>query len=131
MATDTDRDKYIKMNDINRISKALDREKIRLHPRDEVSIRKWLDILRLEGANTFCKDKLDHSPLGSGLSEDLFCLVLQTKFQSDMFRELGNALICIDATHNTTCYSGVSLFTIMVRDHWGHGKRIPFLDDRI
>ena len=91
------------MDDINRISRALDREKIRLHPRDEISIRKWLDVLRLEGANAFCKDKLDRAPLGSGLSEDAFCLVLQTKFQSEMFQKLGNALICIDATHNT-CY---------------------------
>ena len=83
----------------------------------------WLDVLRLEGANTFCKDKLDCPPPGSGLSDEVFCLVLQTKFQSEMFRELGNALICIDATHNTTCYSGMPLFTIMARDHWGHGKR--------
>jgi hypothetical protein len=111
------------MDDINRVARALDREKIRLHPKDEISIRMWIDILKFEGANAFCKDKLDRAPLGSGLSEDLFCLVLQTKFQSEMFQKLGNALICIDATHNATCYSGMPLFTIMVRDHWGHGKR--------
>jgi len=111
------------MDDINRVSRALDREKICLHPKDEISIRKWLDVLRLEGANAFCKDKIDRAPLGSGLSEDAFCLVLQTRFQSEMFQELGNALICIDATHNTTCYSGMPLFTIMARDHWGHGKQ--------
>ena len=111
------------MNDIKRVARALDREKIHLHPKDEVSIRIWLDILRLEGATAFCKDKLDPPPPGLGLSEDLFCLVLQTKFQSEMFRKLGNALLCIDATHNITCYSGMPLFTIMARDHWGHGKR--------
>ena len=27
----------------------------------------------------------------------------------------------IDATHNTTQYEGVSLFTVIVRDAWGHG----------
>ena len=101
----------------------LDWEKICLHPKDKISIQMWLDILRLEGANAFCKDKIDHTPQGSGLSEDLFCLVLQTRFQSEMFQELRNALICIDATHNTTLYSGMLLFTIMVRYHWGHGKQ--------
>jgi hypothetical protein len=123
MATDTDRDKYIQMDDINRVARALDRQKIRLDPKDEASIRKWIDILRLEGTNVFYKDKLDRAPLGSGLSEDVFCLVFQTRFQSEMFQRLGNALLCIDATHNTTCYSGLPLFTIMARDHWGHGKR--------
>jgi hypothetical protein len=44
-----------------------------------------------------------------------------------MFQELGNALICIDATHNTTCYAGLPLFTIMARDRWGHGKCSSFL----
>ena len=113
----TDWDQYIQMDDISCISRALDQEKIHLHPKDKISIRMWLDILRLEGANAFCKDKIDHAPQGSGLSEDLFCLVLQTRFQSEMFQELGNALICIDATHNTTFYSGMPLLTIMVRDH--------------
>ena len=113
------------MDDINHISWVLDWEKIHLHPRDEILIQKWLDVLRLEGANAFCKDKLDQAPLGSGLSEDVFCLILQTQFQSEMFQKLRNALICIDATHNTTCYSGMPLFTIMARDHWGHRK--PYL----
>ena len=123
MATDTDRDKYIQMTDINCVARALDREQICLHQKDEVSIQIWLDILRLEGATAFCKDKLDPAPLRSRLSEDLFCLVLQTKFQSEMFRKLGNTLLCIDVTHNITCYSEMPLFTIMARDHWGHGKR--------
>ena len=111
------------MNDINHVARVLDWEQICLHQKDEVLIRIWLDILRLEGATTFCKDKLDPAPLGLGLSEDLFCLVLQTKFQSEIFQKLGNALLCIDATHNIMCYSGMPLFTIIARDHWRHGKR--------
>ena len=95
MATETDQDQYIQMDDISHISRALDWEKICLHPKDKISIQMWLNILRLEGANAFCKDKIDHTPQGSGLSEDLFCLVLQTRFQSEMFQELRNALICI------------------------------------
>ena len=65
------------MDDINCVSRALDWEKICLHPKDEISFRKWIDVLRLEGANTFCKDKIDRASLRSGLSEDAFCLVLQ------------------------------------------------------
>ena len=81
------------MDDINCVSRALDWEKICLHPKDEVSFRKWIDVLRLEGANTFCKDKIDRASLRSGLSEDAFCLVLRTRFQSEMFQELRNALM--------------------------------------
>ena len=117
MATDTDCDESIQMNDINHISRALDQEKICLDPKDKISIDKWLDILRLDVANTFCKEKLQAAPLGSGLAEDVFCPFLQTRFQFEMFQELGNALICIDATHNTSCYAELPLFTIMARDH--------------
>jgi hypothetical protein len=112
------------MDDINRIAKAVERDEIRLHPQDEISMKLWLDTLRKEGANTFCKDKLDLPPSGSRLAADLFILVLQTKFQSDTIRRLGNGILGIDATHNTTCYSGVMLVTIMARDKWGHGKQI-------
>lgn len=33
----------------------------------------------------------------------------------------------IDATHNTTYYENMSLFTVLVRDRWGHGIPIAWM----
>ena len=110
------------MGDINRITNGLEHEQVQLHPKDEISMKMWLSVLHKQGANTFCKDKVDVPPPGSQLADDLVILVVQTKFQSDVFRRLGSSILCIDGTHNTTCYS-VQLLTIMVRDQWGHGMQ--------
>ena len=59
------------------------------------------------------------------LARDVFILCIQTKFQLELFRRLGDAFLGIDATHNVTQYKGILLFTIMARDHWGHGARFP------
>ena len=40
----------------------------------------------------------------------------------DTFQCIGGGFIGIDATHNTTQYQDLLLFTIIARDHWGHGK---------
>jgi hypothetical protein len=40
----------------------------------------------------------------------------------DAFRRLGGGFIGIDATHNTTQYQDLLLFTIITRDHWGRGE---------
>ena len=58
-------------------------------------------------------------------------MVIQTRFQSDAFRRLGSRFLGIDGTHNTTCYSGVQLITLMARDNWGHGKRMNYNSDKI
>ena len=39
----------------------------------------------------------------------------------EQFQKLGSDFVSIDATHNTTEYAGLNLFTILVRDWWGHG----------
>ncbi len=112
------------MDDINHIAAEVEQKRTQKHPKDEISIKIWLDDLRVEGVNSFCKDRQDPPPQGSRLLEDLFILVFQTQFQSDAFRRLGGGILGIDATHNTTCYSGVMLVTIMARDNWGHSKRM-------
>ena len=115
------------MKDINHIATALERETTQKDPKDEISIKMWLDSdLREQGTRSFCKDRQDPPPQGSRLAEDLFILILQTRFQLDAFQRLGSSILGIDATHNTTCYSGVMLITIMARDYWGHGKQMNF-----
>lgn len=64
----------------------------------------------------------DPPPLGSILAPDTFLIIVQTPYQKEMFHKLGNTFMGIDATHNTTHYENVSLFTLMTRDRWGHGE---------
>ena len=86
-----------------------------------ISLQVWISNIQQDSDEATLKDKLDPPPLGSGLSLDVFVLCIQTKFQKDQFQKLGCNFVSIDATHNTTKYKGVNLFTIIVRDFWGHG----------
>jgi len=116
-----DRDYYITMRDITRIRQIMEDTEIRLDQNDAISIRLWSTQLQQDGAHVVLKDKQDPPPLGSALSPEIFVLCIQTKFQCDCFQELGSDFVSIDATHNTTQYVGLQLFTIIVRDLWGHG----------
>jgi hypothetical protein len=130
--TRTDRDYYIMMRDINRYRRIVVDEKIRLDDNDAISLRLWVLRLQQDGAVCFLKDKIDPSPPESGLSQDSFVLCIQTKFQRDRFLALGSDFVSIDATHNTTQYKGLQLFTLLVRDQWGHGALcggFPFMDN--
>jgi len=55
-------------------------------------------------------------------------LCIQTQYQMDAFRRLGNRFIGIDTTHNTTQYKDIMLYTLIARDNWGHGASALFLD---
>jgi hypothetical protein len=80
-----------------------------------------VERLREKGAVLAFKSSGDAPPLGSSLSPGAFVLILQNEYQRKMFNEHGNKFSGIDATHNTTQYENVSLFTVIVRDRWGHG----------
>jgi len=116
------RDYLIALKEVNQIAHALDYDKIRLHPDDAISTKLLIEQLAAQNTLTFYKDKQDRAPIDSRLPEDAFVLCLQTSFQLDAFQRLGNDFIGIDATHNITQYQNLLLFTIIARDHWGHGK---------
>ncbi len=122
LAPDNSRDQLIAIKEVNQIARVLDNDKIRLHPDDAVSTRLMMEQLADQGTLTFYKDKQDRAPIDSGLPEDAFVLCIQTSFQLDAFRCLGNNFIGIDATHNITQYQDLLLFTIIARDRWGQGK---------
>jgi hypothetical protein len=105
------------------MARVLKNQIIRLHPEDAISIKLYADQLEAEGANVFYKSKEDLPPPGTilPLPGDAFVLCIQTDFQLDAFERLGNGFIGIDATHNTTQYRDLQLFTIIARDRWGHG----------
>jgi hypothetical protein len=121
-APDGSRDRFISPHDIARLGRSFENDKIWLHQEDAISTQMWADKLRSENARIFHKNKLDLPPPGSSLEQDAFVLCIQTPFQLDAFRHLGDSFIGIDATHNVTIYEGLQLFTIIARDRWGHGE---------
>ena len=116
------RNQLIALKEVNQIAQVIDDHKIRLHPDDAIATRLLMDELSTQGHLTFYKDKQDHAPINSRLPEDAFVLCLQTDFQLDTYQCLGSGFIGIDATYNITQYQDLLLFTIIARDHWGHGK---------
>jgi len=116
------RDHLIALKEVNQIAHVLDNNKTRLHPDDAILTRLLIGQLAAEDTLTFYKDKQDRALIDSRLPEDAFILCIQTSFQLDAFWRLGNGFIGIDATYNITQYQNLLLFTIIARDHWGHGK---------
>jgi hypothetical protein len=119
--SEDERDHYITKGEVCRIRKDVLRADVQLDPNDAQSTRAWVTALQSEGEFVYYKDKRDSAPEGSDLASDLFILCIQTKFQKEAYNRLGNAFLGIDATHNVTQYKGILLFTLMARDHWGHG----------
>jgi hypothetical protein len=121
-----ERDHYITMGEICRIRKEIQRADVRLDANDAHSTRIWVDKLQSQGDFVYYKDKRDRPPDGSHLPGNLFALCIQSRYQRDAYRRLGNGFLGIDATHNVTQYKGILLFTLMAQDNWGHGKLCIF-----
>ena len=68
---------------------------------------------------------MDLPPQGSGLAKETFTLIIQNDYQQEAFAKYRHhSFAGLNAMHNTTHYENMSLFTVMVCDHWGHGKLI-------
>ena len=104
------------------MGRSLLKNEICLHPKDAISIKLWGNRIRDEDDLIFHKSRLDPAPQGSELQDQSFDMCIQTRFQQDTFRQLGNFFIGIDATYNVTQYENYLLFTIIARDKWGHGE---------
>jgi hypothetical protein len=104
-----------------RFHRTMENKEIRHSENDATSIQVWVALIRQDGGEAILKDKLDPPPPGSGLDPESFVLCIQTQFQREQFQRLGCNFVSIDATHNTTHYQAISLFTLIVRDSWGHG----------
>jgi hypothetical protein len=116
------RDQFIMLCDVSRMTCSVQEETICLHTEDGISTKLWVDRLKSMKVNVFYKDKFTPPPSASRLQGDTFILCMQTPFQMDMFRQLGNSgFTRIDATHNVTHFWDVLLFMIITRDQWGHG----------
>jgi hypothetical protein len=115
-------DRFISPSDVSKMGRSLLKNEICLHSEDAISIRLWIDRIKDEDVLIFHKDRLDPAPEGSGLEDQAFVMCIQTEFQLDAFRSLGDFFIGIDATHNVMQYENYLLFTIVARDRWGHGE---------
>lgn len=81
-----------------------------------------MEILKDEDDSVLAfKSVADVPPEGSQLGANDFVLILQDSYQKEQFEKHGSKFSGIDATHNVTYYKGMLLFTIIVRDNWGHG----------
>ena len=118
---DGSHDRFVALADISRSARVLEEETVRLHPEDAISTKLWVEKMKEKNVSIFFKSKIDPPPEDSGLQEDVFMLCMQTAFQMDAFRRLGNGFIGIDATHNTTQYQNLQLYTVIARDRWARG----------
>ena len=118
------RNDFITLADVRRIEKAIEAEAVRLERDDGKSVFLWAEKLRAADGLLGFKSCICPAPPESGLPDDAFVLAFQTPSQRDQFHLHGNKGIAfIDGTHNTTMYKNMTLTTIIVRDHWGHGMR--------
>jgi hypothetical protein len=99
----------------------MEQAKVRLHKKDVISVNLWIDWLKEQNTLVFIKDKITPPPSGLDLDSEAYLLYMQTPFQLDAFWHLGKGFIRIDATHNVTHYEDFLLFTIVMKDQWGHG----------
>ena len=81
----------------------------------------WVERLRKDGELLGFKSSTDRALKDSGLAENAFVLMIQTKYLKEVFAKYGHTFAGLDATHDTTHYENTSLFTVIVRDRWGHG----------
>jgi hypothetical protein len=95
-------DQFISPSDVSKIGKSLLKNEICLHPEDAILIKLWIDRIKDEDTLIFHKSRIDSAPQGSGLQDQAFVMCIQTGFQLDAYRSLGNFFIRIDATHNVT-----------------------------
>ena len=105
----------------------IEAKNIRLDKDNGKSMLHWVEKLRESGEIIAFKSSMGAVPNGLALAKDAFVLVIQTKYQKEVYQKWGNEFIGVDATHNTTHYDKMSLFTIMVRDQWGHVESINFI----
>ena len=119
--TSENHDYHITTHNIARFCQIVENQSIQHDDNDAISIQVWILHIQQDGGSAMLKDRLDPAPLRSELSAEIFVLCVQTKFQVEQFQKLRSDFVSIDATHNTTEYAGLNLFTILVRDWWGHG----------
>ena len=113
--------------DVYRIQKSIEEETIHLAGGDGSSVVAWAEKPKAEGHFMSLKTSSSAPPPGSNLAGEIFVLIIQTKYQQECWCKHGHRFAGLDATHNTTHYENMSLFTLLICDKWGHGMSNTFL----
>ena len=112
----TQRSEFCTRAVVRRIEKRIEEETIRLATQDSESVLRWVNVLQARGHYILIKTSNNEPPHNSNLNKDVFILIIQTKYQQECWKKHGHCFAGIDATHNTTHYENMSLFTLLVRD---------------
>lgn len=118
----TQRSEFCTRAVVRRIEKRIEEETIRLATQDGESVLRWVNVLQARGHYILIKTSNNEPPPNSNLNKDVFILIIQMKYQQECWKKHGHCFAGIDAMHSTTHYENMSLFTLLVRDRWGHGK---------
>nr|GAT55236.1 predicted protein [Mycena chlorophos] len=123
-----DRDQHVKRQDISRINARICAALYRLDPDDDKSVLAYVEKLRAEGNFVFIKTRRDALPGGTDLEADSFVLIIHMRYQQQCWYRYGHdQFVGIDATHNMTHYHNVGLYSLVVRDDWGHGVPAAYM----
>lgn len=83
--------------------------------KDGESVLAWVSRLERQGALLAFKASNDAPPAGYQLDSKVFILIIQTDYMREKWNEWGADFAGLDATHNTSHYEGMSLFTHVSR----------------
>lgn len=113
---------FVTQADIRHIEKMIEEGTIQLTSGDGVLVLEWVNKLKKAGHFVFLKWTDEAPPPGSDLNPDSFVLIIQMPYQHEYWEKYGSNFAGIDGMHNTTYYENMTLFTLLARDRWGHGK---------
>ncbi|KAJ7150786.1 hypothetical protein C8R46DRAFT_1305589, partial [Mycena filopes] len=109
------REEFINARDVHRIEssqKKIEAETVRLNANDGLSTLEWVAKLRERDSLLGFKATSDPPLPLSNLADDAFVLAIQTPYQHRCYEKWGKEFMGVDATHNTTYYENMSLFTL-------------------
>lgn len=109
--------------DIHNVKRNVVDRQIKRHENDAISVGILVQELKNETFNPilFYKAQGCESETKPFLKKHSFILVLQTKFQMELYRKFCNKILCIDATHSTNAYR-FKLITCLVQDDFSKGN---------
>ena len=116
------REHIVNRQDVLNIRRKLNIGSVQKHANDHASVCVWVKELQSKAYDPILVFKPQGSDGHARIGKEDFLLAFQTKFQSDVLKEYGNSVVCMDATHGTNMYD-FQLITLLVID--AHGEGIP------
>jgi len=102
--------------------------KTKKHENDAISVNIWVNEMMAKGDESpilYYKQQGENGNYDSCFSKNDFCLIIMTKFQSELFLKFDNDKICIDGTHGLNAYN-FQLYSLVVVDEYGNGYPVAF-----